>query len=165
MEVPVQAGKTYYVFADSRTSMDAGPFFLTADLSNDIQGDNCPGVPVALALNQTATFTGNTIPAHADRVGRELCASPNSKDIVYEVVPATDGQVFAQVMPMYDASFYVRSSCGDASSQLACSEMGGTGVTETLNVSVVANHPYYFVVDGKNGDAGPYTVNFTLGKH
>ena len=57
---------------------------------------------------------------------------------------------------------YVRTSCTDAKSQVLCSEVGGSKEKETLTLDVTAGLPYWFFVDGFKGDAGAYSIDFTL---
>ena len=58
----MQAGSTYYVFADAYDGT-AGVFSLKFHLQTTVEGDSCPGVPVTVGLNQTVAKSGNTATA------------------------------------------------------------------------------------------------------
>lgn len=162
--LPVMAGQTYYVFADTYSSSSMGDFLLAVDLATTVAGDDCPGLLVPLAMGETKTFSGNTAAASANRTGTGACNSPNTKDIVYKIVASATGNITATVDPSYDASLFVRAgSCTLIASQVACSESGGIGGFESLTVPVTSGQSYYFVVDGHNGAAGAYSVDFTFG--
>ncbi|MFO0616666.1 MAG: DUF4215 domain-containing protein [Polyangiaceae bacterium] len=162
LEIDATEGQTYFVFADTFGADAKANFALTATLTHYVAGDDCFGIPVPIDVNETKHFTGNTIVARAQRRGLELCNSPNTKEIVYEVRPKQSGTIFAVLAPNYDGTLYVRTSCTDAMSQVLCSEMGAPGATETVTLDVVAGHPYYYFVDGFKGDAGSYAIDFTL---
>ncbi len=162
--LPVVGGQTYWVFADTYSTSSTGDFLLAVDLSTMVSGDDCPGQLVPLAMGETKTLNGNTAAATANRTGTGACNSPSTKDIVYKIAPTVAGTIYATVDPSYDASLYVRaSSCTLIASQIACSETGGIGVPESLAVPVTAGQSYYFIVDGHNGAAGAYSVDFTFG--
>ena len=40
--------------------------------------------------------------------------------------------------------------------------MGGVGEAEVTNVNVTAGKSYFVIVDGWDGDSGPYSIDFTL---
>ncbi len=161
--LPVTAGKTYYVFADTYSASSVGDFLLSIDLSTMVAGDDCPGRTVMIASGETKTFNGNTAAANPNRTGTGACNSPATKDVVYKIVPPIAGTIYANLDPSYDGSFYVRQgSCTLIASQVACSEAAGVGGLETLTVPVTAGQSYYFIVDGHNGSAGAYGVDFTL---
>ena len=161
--ISVTAGQTYYVFADTYSTSSVGDFLLAIDLSTMVAGDDCPGLMVPLGSGQTKTFGGNTAVANPNRTGTGACQSPATKDVVYKIVPPVAGTIYATLDPSYDGSLYVRQgSCTLIASQVGCSESGGVGALESLTVPVTAGQSYYFIVDGHNGSAGPYSVDFTL---
>ena len=150
------------MFADALGADEKPGFAVTIALTSHVRGDNCFGFPVPIAANETKTFSGNTIAASADRRGLELCDSESTKDVVYELLPLATGKIFAVLTPNYDASMYVRTSCTDVASQVLCAELGNAKEPETLTLDVTEGLPYYFFVDGFKGDAGSYSIDFTL---
>lgn len=162
LEIQALANQTYFIFADAFGADEKPGFAVTIALTSHVRGDNCFGAPVPLAANETKTLSGNTIAARADRRGLELCDSEATKEVVYELLPSASGKIFAVLTPNYDASMYVRTSCTDATSQVLCAELGDPKETETLTLDVTAGRPYYFFVDGFKGDAGSYSIDFTL---
>lgn len=162
IQLNVTGGTTYYVFADGWDG-SAGDFYLGATLLTSVPGDDCPGVNIPLnEFNEPYTVSGDTSLAKADRVGTGLCDSPSTKEVVYKIVAPANGRLVAALDPSYDASLYVRTLCTTPSSQLQCSEMGGVGEAELTTVTVTAGKSYFVIVDGWDGDSGPYTIDFTL---
>ncbi|NUP07660.1 MAG: DUF4215 domain-containing protein [Polyangiaceae bacterium] len=162
LTIPAQAGSTYYVFADGWGGSQ-GEFLIGATLVTTIAGDDCPGVNVPLAnFNDTYTVDGDTSLANPDRKGTGLCDSASTKEIVYKVTAPASGKLVAALAPSYDASLYIRTLCTTPSSQLVCAEEGGPGDLELANVNVTAGSTYYVFVDGWDGDAGAYSIDFTL---
>lgn len=156
------AGATYYVFVDGYGG-SAGNFLIAASHLTSVAGDNCPGLNIPIAdFQDPYLVTGDTSLASAGIKGTGLCDSASTKDIVYKVVPPENGKLVAALDPEYDASLYVRTACTQPASQLACSEMGGVGALELINVPVTAGNAYYVVVDGKNGASGPFSIELTL---
>jgi len=162
LSLAVTGGDTYYVFADGYDTT-AGEFLLGATLLTTVPGDDCPGVNIPLSgLNDSFATSGDTSAANADRQGTGLCASSNTPEIVYKVTVPESGKLVAALDPSYDASLYIRSTCTSQASQLVCAEDGLVGDLEVGQVNVVAGNTYYVFVDGWDGDAGPYNIEFTL---
>ncbi len=162
LSISVTGGDTYYVFADGYDT-SAGEFLLGATLLTSVPGDDCPGVNIPIAdFNEPYATSGDTSAANADRQGTGLCASSATPEIVYRVTPPETGKLVVAVDPSFDASVYIRSSCTSQASQLACAEDGLSGDLEVAQANVTAGNSYYVFVDGWDGDAGPYSVEFTL---
>jgi cysteine-rich repeat protein len=160
--IAVTGGDTYYVFADGY-DITAGEFLLGATLLTSVPGDDCPGVNIPISdFNDPYSVSGDTSAANADRQGTGLCASSATPEIVYRVTPPDNGKLVVAVDPSYDASVYIRSSCTSQASQLVCAEDGLAGDLEVAQVNVVAGNTYYVFIDGWDGDAGSYNVEFTL---
>jgi cysteine-rich repeat protein len=165
----VTAGETYWVFADGYDGT-AGPYALTLDLQTVVQGDACPGIPVAVALNQTVTEGGNTALASTDggvsykgKTGTACAVGASTKDIVYAVTPAVNGKLVVSLDPLgFDGNLYARSGSCTTGPQLACSESAGDSGLELLNFPVVGGTKYSVFVDGVSGDAGDYNIEFHL---
>jgi hypothetical protein len=63
-----------------------------------------------------------------------------------------------------DFSLSIRSACGDDASELACVnkvDPGNFG-SEVLSYDVVQGNTYFIVIDGANGDAGPFDLNIDI---
>ena len=162
LSVSVTGGDTYYVFADGWDTT-AGEFLLGATLLTSVPGDDCPGVNIPITdFNDPYSTTGDTSAANADRQGTGLCASSATPEVVYRVTAPQTGKLVVAVDPSYDASVYIRSSCTTQASQLDCAEDGLSGDLEVAQANVTAGNTYYVFVDGWDGDAGPYNVEFTL---
>lgn len=158
---PVTGGTTYYIFADGWQGTE-GAYILTMNLLTTVPGDECPGNPLSINPGETIPISGNTSVAEASRVGLGACASSLTPEIIYQVTPNDNGTLYAALDPSYDASLYVRSNCNSQASQLACSEMAGSGGLELVQVPASAGSKYWFFVDGNAGDSGAYNIEFTL---
>ncbi|MCA9547077.1 MAG: hypothetical protein KC613_21895, partial [Myxococcales bacterium] len=55
----------------------------------------------------------------------------------------------------YDTVLYVMSPCGE---EIACNDDAGATLTSSVTFDAVPGVLYYIVVDGYEGDAGPYTL-------
>lgn len=165
---PVVANQTYWVFADGYEAT-AGEYALTLELQTVVAGDACPGIPVAVALNQTVTESGDTSLASSDggvsykgKTGTACAVGASTKDIVYAVTPAVNGKLVVSLDPSFDGNLYARSGSCTTGVQVACSEAEGDGGLELLNFAVVGGTKYSIIVDGVSGDAGPYSIDFHL---
>jgi cysteine-rich repeat protein len=168
--IQVTSGNTYYVFADGYDGT-SGQFSLNLALSTQVPGDDCPGYPVAIAMNETKVENGNTAAAQPDRKGPGACASASTKEIVYAVTPSATGKLAVAMDPSYDASLYARK--GSCTSTLdpaiclpdmtpCCSETAGPGGPEAIIFPVTAGNKYWIFADGKNGSSGNYSIEFNL---
>ncbi len=158
-KLDVTEGSTYFVFADSLT---AGQFSLSLHLTP--AGDTCPGIPVAVDTGTDVTVMGDTSVASAEYKGTGNCTtSASTKEIVYAVTPSQNGTLTVTMNPTFDGQLYARSgSCTATAGQVACSEVGGVGVAETISFPVTSSTKYSVFADGKNGSAGTYSLTFHL---
>ncbi len=128
--------------------------------------DKCTGVSVAVDANKDKTLEGDTTPAVDDYEGKAgACAvGKQSPDDVYELLPTASGPLTATVKGAggFDPTIYLRASCADTASQLACSETTGPNGTETVSTNVITAQKYYLVVDGKTGSKGKYSLTLSL---
>ncbi|MEJ7730132.1 MAG: DUF4215 domain-containing protein [Polyangiaceae bacterium] len=163
------ANETYWVFADGYQGT-SGPYALTLDLQTVVAGDACPGIPIAVALNQTVTEDGNTALAstaggvsYKGKPSTPCAAGTATKDIVYAVTPAVDGKLVVSLDPIdFDGNLYARTGSCTTGPQVACSESEGSAGLELLNFAVVGGAKYSVFVDGVAGDAGNYSIDFHL---
>jgi cysteine-rich repeat protein len=153
-EVMTMDGGLVYVDAGIATSNDAGPN----------PADSCPGKAIALDSKSPVTLAGDTTNAKDDASGAPgPCAvGAQSPDEVYQLIPTANGvlTVKAQGSNGFDPNIYLRASCADATSQIACA--AGGGGTDTFTANVLASGKYYLYVDGKTGSAGAYSLTLSL---
>lgn len=128
--------------------------------------DTCPGAQIVVDPNKAKTVDGDTTGSKADYDGRTgACGvAGGSPDNVYELVTTATGRLKIEVQGIapFDPTVYVRRTCDDVESQVACGETTGPGGTETLNVNILTGQKLYLVVDGKGGSKGRYAMTFTL---
>lgn len=166
LSLAVTGGETYWVFADGYDGT-AGEFTIKFHLQTTVEGDACPGAPVAITPAQDIDITGNTASAGTSGgvsyKGKDACTtSASTKDIVYAVTPSVDGKLFVSLDPSYDGQLYARSGSCTTGTQVACSEMAGPNGLEVISFDVIGGQKYSVFVDGNSGSAGPYTVSFHL---
>lgn len=83
-------------------------------------------------------------------------------EVVYQFTAGTTGLLDARLTAaVADLDLSVRTSCGDASSELGCSEtITAAGGTEWLRVSITQGQSVFIVVDGDgNTEQGTFTLN------
>lgn len=157
----VLQGQRYFVFVDGAAA--PGHFLLELHLQTEVPGDSCPGVALALAGGSDLVMTADTSIATSDYKGGSACGSSiATKDLVYAVTATQDGLLTATLAPQFDGQLYARVGSCTVGNQIACSEAGGAGGTETLSWNAVAGTKYSVLVDGKNGAAGAFTLNLHL---
>ena len=67
-----------------------------------------------------------------------------------EITVDTNGTGFDTVLTVLDA---------DCATEVACDDDGGLGTTSSITFQALAGQPYFFVVDGFQANAGPFTLN------
>jgi cysteine-rich repeat protein len=160
----VQQGQKYYVFVDGFASSDVGDYQMTVDLST---GTDCNDpVPIPLEPGTAMTVLGNnnnTLPT-----AQGSCGGGPGGQIVYRIVRPDNGPITVDTDPSYttfNSVLYARSGCGDANSQLACSNQQGTAMESIDLANVQAGVPVFVYVDGSTsggGNAfGPYGLTLT----
>jgi hypothetical protein len=135
-----------------------------ADGGTPVAGDYCPGIAVAITPTNDVVLSGDTSVATGSYKGTGTCStSASTKDLVYAVTPTQNGTLTVTMSPTYDGQLYARSGSCTTGAQIACSEVGGVGVSESISFAVVSSTKYSVFVDGKNGSAGTYSITFHLG--
>lgn len=131
--------------------------------------DTCPGYAVSLTGTGTAprskTVSLSTANLSADYASSGTTCGGNARDGVIAVTSDVTGTLDAALTAAWAATFYARSTCNDATTQLSCSATDTTKAIDTvrsLSVSVKAGVPTYFFVDGLSGATGPATLNLTV---
>jgi hypothetical protein len=117
--------------------------------------------PRPLSLGSTASGdTGNG----ADHGPGVACMqNAEAPDLVYVVVPDADGTLTLSLTSEWDGGLYVRTTCDDPATELACVDQLGDNATEVLTLPVTAGATYYVYVDGYTSDSyGPYELSSDL---
>jgi hypothetical protein len=84
-------------------------------------------------------------------------------DLVYAVVPASDGTLVLSLTSAWDGGLYVRTTCDDPGTELVCTDQLGTDATEVLQLQVTGGTTYYVFVDGYTTDSyGTYELTSAL---
>lgn len=128
--------------------------------------DICPGKPIAVPPGDPILLEGDTSRAVGDRRGKPggACAtSIGAKDYIYHLIPSGTGslQVTVQGQGALDPVVYLRTTCDDETTQVACGPQSGTK-TATTKVAVSTGKDYFLFVDGASGGSGAYTATVTL---
>jgi hypothetical protein len=149
----------------------AGPELLgTCGGTSTVEGDRCPGVRIDVsAANSPQSHQGDTsvLPPPSEAKGIDSCApgASASEELFYEVWPAESGNLIVLVEPDdagFDPQVYARSDACTTGPQVACANDELAGGGEIFEVSVTAGEKLTVVVDGWNGSAGAYTIEFDL---
>jgi hypothetical protein len=154
----------YYIFADSASS--GGLHAVSIELIPELPVDSCPGDTLTFSgsPDRTATASGNSSQRQDDYEGSCAAGSASARDAVYRLTADTEGILSVELEPTaFDASLYLRTTCSDAGSQVACKNAAAGGGTETVEVWATNGTTYYAFVDGAaSGEGGAYTINATL---
>lgn len=116
----------------------------------------CTGAIAAQATNNGDTTNGTSLFAGS-------CTGGGAKEQVYSFTPGVAGEVGTLTITLQSATdqgLYVRTTCGDASTQSACRDVEVGGTDEVLTMVVNGGEAITIFVDAYNpGDEGPYTMN------
>lgn len=89
--------------------------------------------------------------------------SGGAPEDIYSYTPPANGTLSLVLSSQVDLSLYVRSTCADAATELACVEQNAGGTDETLDVPVNGGFTVYIFVDGHvPGEGGAYTLDITF---
>jgi hypothetical protein len=88
------------------------------------------------------------------------CSGFGSSEVVYSYTPALDQVMSATLASASDQGMYVRDTCADSDTQLACIDAAAGGSDELLrHVLLTGATPISLFVDGyMAGEEGPYTL-------
>jgi hypothetical protein len=160
-------GTAYWVFIDGSSSTASGAYQFTAKLAPQKTNEKCPGEALGWTVNgngdHVASDTGDTSVMWNDTAGYN-CGYGTAPEAVYAITPDVNGTLTVKTTPTgWDASMYVRSTCGTASSEAYCNDTGGTGGAETRTFPVTSGTTYYVFVDGSSSTSkGPYVFDAVL---
>ena len=122
----------------------------------------CPGLELPLTTSKATTLVGDT--ANATDTGKASCGGAGSKDIVYSVVPKTDGWLTASLTGINggDPVLHVREADCETGPELACADKTGPNGQEIVSLEVSAGKAYFVYVDGQNGIDTQFALNLKL---
>ncbi|MFN3200855.1 MAG: MopE-related protein [Bradymonadia bacterium] len=118
--------------------------------------DTCDTPTVLLNPGDYQGNTADNDPTHAGTCGR----TDPSPEQAFLLIPDVTGEVTFTTTADFDTVMYVRGTCGDDASELDCDDDGGPGSNSALTFEAEAGESYYIVVDGYNGDSGPFTLRY-----
>jgi hypothetical protein len=113
-------------------------------------GISC-GNPRTLAV--PATVVGDTGVGIDHGPGSGCMQNSESPDLIYTVVPPSDGTLTLSLTSDWDGGLYVRTDCGDPETELVCTDALGNDATEVLNVNVTGGTTYWVYVDGYTSES------------
>ncbi len=128
--------------------------------------DTCPGVEIPLTGSgtslRTGTVSGATTSLASEYTGNASCSATYAREAVFWVKPNVSGAVTVDLggstATAFDSVLYVRSSCDDAMTQVACHDEAGNG-SEKVTFAAVANMTYFIFVDGYESSTGTVDKN------
>lgn len=127
--------------------------------------DSCPGKPTSIGASEVV-IEGDTTGAKDKAKGKTgaCAAGGGGPDHVYHLQPTGTGSLNIRVQGLaaMNPTVYLRSTCDDETTQLACGETTGVSGAEQFQYNVIAGHDYYLYVDGASGSAGKYALTLKL---
>lgn len=152
LTIDAQAGTTYYVIVDS-DSGQSGPFELTGEMGPPTDGGaTCPGTPITVTGSppDIATFSGpvDTTLAPNDFESQQCSTGGGSPDVIRSIVAPFSGRlsVSASTMAAVVPEVSLTRTCGDASTELACT----VGEWTWASTDVKAGDTVYIVSQGSS---------------
>jgi hypothetical protein len=151
LSVPVTQGDVVYVFVDGYDVGEASSFTLSIATS-----DTAGACSAALAIQ--ASQSGDT--TAGSNVFTGSCTGGGAFESLFTFTPPSDGLLSLTLDSVDDLGLYVRETCGDASTEIACVDDNFGGSPEILTVSVLAGVPVTVFVDGYTpADFGPFILD------
>jgi len=135
---------------------------------NDSDGKtDCADEDCATALTCTDSCAGAqfvTIPSYSygDIDGEPSvlvpsCTPTSGREQVFAVTAIVDGDLTASLYPSgFDGVIYIRTTCDDASSEIACVNAKGSGQAENATISATAGTTYFVVVESTSPTASGF---------
>lgn len=130
--------------------------------------ETCPGKATAISPGAAIVIQGDTTGALDDQKGQGACTTGSGgPDHVYRLQMTGTGRLSVKVKGegALNPTVYLRRTCPDETTQVACGETTGPAGLEQLSTNVVTGSELYLVVDGASGSAGAYaaTIQLTTG--
>ncbi|MBX3248733.1 MAG: hypothetical protein KF901_16265 [Myxococcales bacterium] len=147
----------YFVYADGYSGpgqpIGQGTFSLTAELASpaggSATGDSCG----AAAPIPTGTFTIDTF--EASDATRGSCGGAGAPDVIYALDVRARSRLDATVRGAeFEGAMYVQRTCGDASSEVACTAIASSDprLASSTLTTMLAPGRYSLVFDGARPD-------------
>ncbi|XXY15147.1 DUF4215 domain-containing protein [Sorangium sp. So ce216] len=183
LEIHVSDGQTVPIVVDAYEPRAAGPYTLNVtftpivcgdgtvgateecDDGNTASGDGCSALcvyePDVLCEDAAELViganTGNTATGTSAFEGS--CLGWDVREAIHRFTPPSAGTLTLTLSAETDLGLYLRDSCADSGSELACVDDEGRGDDETLEVDVTGGAPLFVIVDTyRPFDSGPYTL-------
>ncbi len=126
----------------------------------------CPGTVFPLsavdATTRVGSVTGDTS-EHGLALQSPTCGGATGKDVVYAITSDVEGVARIRLEASFDALLYIRTACGDASTEVACKRgPAGSGKTEVV-LPMANGQTVYVVVDGATGKSGTFQLGVEIG--
>ena len=155
----------YFVYSDGFSQANSGNYTLQADLVSDAGGgsdaDTCDAVGSAAPGQE---LTVDTFEARDDYAGS--CGGQGAPDAVHEISVRRRSRLRALVQSSeFTGVLYLQSSCGDASTEVACASSANVAPGQNVPGLDVVVEPgtYYLMVDGERPDSfGVATIDVQL---
>lgn len=142
-----------------------GDFTLELQASAPFTNDSCVSPELLTFVNGVATVSSTL--RHATDDGDGLCNSSSGVDVVYMFVTSSELKFQAVATP--DAmsavrpNLYLRTSCQDQATELACVKTSDSGTPVSLVVNRLPAGTYYLWADSyMSSSRGPFTMTVTL---
>ncbi len=94
------------------------------------------------------------------------CSPQSAQETIFKVIAPQTGTFTATLNSWagIDFSLSLRTTCKDAASELACSNVGdpNSGKSEVVTLEVTQGQTIFVVVDGAAGGAGPFDLNVDM---
>lgn len=153
--------------SEVRANLEPGLYYLVVDgygasvgdyeVSLDIQPmQSEEAVCSAASVLPIGTPVGGSTASSADYFS-STCGSSAGPDQVYALDVAAASRLRVRMQSTHDGTLYVRSSCTDGTSELACNEDFGAG-HNLINMTVTPGRYYVFADGAGDADLGDYSL-------
>lgn len=167
VSIRVQQGQTVFLFVDGFGANDEGTYQLHLDLSTGLDCND--PVPIPLEIGTGMNVRGSTTGLSAFPIVQGSCGGQPGGQVVYAVTRAVSGPLDADTInanTSYNSVLYARSACADSNSEITCSNIGSTGVKESIAIgNVNGGAATYIYIDGSmiggGNPSGTYGITFT----
>jgi hypothetical protein len=109
-------------------------------------------------LRPGSPVSGTTV-GESDNFQATCAGGAQSNDVVYRVTLPRRQIIRASLESDYDSALYIRRTCGDAASEIACNDDEQDNRHSLVETTLDAG-TYFIVVDGfRTGNAGTFTLD------
>jgi cysteine-rich repeat protein len=133
-----------------------------------VTAGTCPGMAVHLWGDRTLEVTATTSAFGNNHYADTACDDETTglvgNDRVYQVVTHKAGKLIVETAnATFDTAIFVRSTCAERSSQVACTAKGFATAGERLEYNVAANAKLFVFIDGgPDMPSGDAVVRFSI---